>query len=299
MKHTLTNISHFAFFEALEELLNEFLALLTSSSENNGRFKLQADSLIDRTESFLKDSISPDADPVLRLLRKSYNSFEDYHWSKWGGGSEPEIKKELDRLDRFYKSLEQVKGYLMMVETLSEPENTVQFNGITDKTDFLLRKLNIVFGEETYSIATILNLNGIGFRSSEPHEIAEDLGRRGYVNPHHRYGKEDNVHISVKGANYIERKDRQTKRAKGNGELEKKLDNIIEHLTKLGHGQEIIFDEIGELRELQNKLSKKTWSQLLKGKLLDLALDRVISKETASFIYEYLTNSHFKLLEFP
>ena len=75
------------------------------------------------------------------------------------------------------------------------------------------------------------------------------------------------------------------------------IDNIIEHLIKLGYGQEIIFNEINELRELQHKLSKKSWSQLLKGKLLDLALDKLMSTETATSVYEYLTNNSFKLLK--
>ena len=52
-----------------------------------------------------------------------------------------------------------------------------------------------------------------------------------------------------------------------------------------------------KLRNLQTKLPKKTWGQLLKGKLLDLALSEIISKETATYIYENLTNDHFKLLK--
>jgi hypothetical protein len=36
---------------------------------------------------------------------------------------------------------------------------------------------------------------------------------------------------------------------------------------------------------------------LLKGKLLDLALDKLISTETATSVYEYLTNNNFKLLK--
>ena len=79
--------------------------------------------------------------------------------------------------------------------------------------------------------------------------------------------------------------------------MDKKIDIVIEQLTKLGYGQEIIYDEINELRELQHKLSKKSFSQLLKGKVVDLALDKLISTEVAVSIYEYLTNNGFKLLK--
>ena len=79
-------------------------------------------------------------------------------------------------------------------------------------------------------------------------------------------------------------------------ELDEKLDEIIQKLTNLGYGQEIIFKEIEELRGLQGKLSKTSWSQLLKGKLFDLAVDNIINKATAASIFEFLTNKDFKLL---
>ena len=146
-----------------------------------------------------------------------------------------------------------------------------------------------------YSMERILKFNNIKYRDNEAREIAEDLHRRGYVILNDRYGNSDKVKISVKGAAYIERKDKQKKVTKPKNDLDRKIDNIIEHLIKLGYGQEIIFNEINELRELQHKLSKKSWSQLLKGKLLDLALDKLMSTETATSVYEYLTNNSFKL----
>lgn len=79
-------------------------------------------------------------------------------------------------------------------------------------------------------------------------------------------------------------------------EMDEKLDEIIERLTNLGYGQEIIFNEIEELRGLQGKLSKTSWSQLLKGKLFDLAVDNIINRATAASIFEFLTNQDFKLL---
>lgn len=77
--------------------------------------------------------------------------------------------------------------------------------------------------------------------------------------------------------------------------MDLKLNDIVDKLQKLEYGQEIIFDEIEELRGLTNKLSKRSWRQLLKSKLIDLMLAEIINKDVAISIFEYLTNSHFKM----
>lgn len=71
-------------------------------------------------------------------------------------------------------------------------------------------------------------------------------------------------------------------------ELFKTLDKIKMQVDNLGLGQEIIFDEIDELKE-HLKLGKKNWFQLLKGKLLDLGLKEVLDKETIQDIYSTLS----------
>jgi len=65
-------------------------------------------------------------------------------------------------------------------------------------------------------------------------------------------------------------------------ELHNLINQIKDDLRKLGYGQEIIFNEMEDLKDHLN-LGKKNWFQLLKGKLFDLsvgkALDEVIVKE--------------------
>jgi len=60
--------------------------------------------------------------------------------------------------------------------------------------------------------------------------------------------------------------------------------DIKRSLDKLLLGQEVIYDdlkkEIEELKELVHSLSKKNWLELVKGKLVDMVLNEVISKET-------------------
>lgn len=55
--------------------------------------------------------------------------------------------------------------------------------------------------------------------------------------------------------------------------LHNKLNEIIENIKQQGLGQEILFEEIESLKN-HFSLGKKTWFQLLKGKMVDVAIDK-------------------------
>jgi len=76
--------------------------------------------------------------------------------------------------------------------------------------------------------------------------------------------------------------------AKEESELQNRLNGIIEYLEKLGYGQEIIFEEIESLKNHFN-IGKKNWFQLLKGKLFDLGIEKVIEKTLINTIYDTVT----------
>ncbi len=77
-----------------------------------------------------------------------------------------------------------------------------------------------------------------------------------------------------------------------------KLETFKEGIDEIKTGQEIIFNEIDSMKEYFD-LGKKSWTQLLKGKLFDLVTENVLEKAIAPGIYEILTESikagHFKL----
>jgi hypothetical protein len=101
--------------------------------------------------------------------------------------------------------------------------------------------------------------------------------------------------LTIQGRKYVESRlrkvvvDYNTINASQN-ELNKKVDEIIAGLKKQGLGQEILFDELQELKELYSKLDKKNWGQVLKGKLIDLGLAEVINREIMGDIFKELTN---------
>lgn len=71
-------------------------------------------------------------------------------------------------------------------------------------------------------------------------------------------------------------------------ELHNKLNEILEKLKKQGFGQQIIFEEIEDLKNHFN-LGKKNWFQLLKGKVVDLTIKKVLDKTIVKEIYNQLS----------
>lgn len=74
-------------------------------------------------------------------------------------------------------------------------------------------------------------------------------------------------------------------------DLHSKLNKIIEELEKQGFGQQIIFEEIEELKDHFN-LGKKTFFQLVKGKLIDLTIEKALEKTVIVTIYKNLSEGY-------
>ncbi len=79
-------------------------------------------------------------------------------------------------------------------------------------------------------------------------------------------------------------------------EMEDRLNSINVKLTNLGYGQEIILNEIQELKDLLPNLKKKNWSEILRGKFGDLIFNKLVSVETVSIIYEMITGDKLNIL---
>ncbi|MBS2100295.1 hypothetical protein [Carboxylicivirga linearis] len=78
--------------------------------------------------------------------------------------------------------------------------------------------------------------------------------------------------------------------AEEESKLHIKLNEIIEKLERQGCGQEVIFNEIEELKNHFN-LGKTNWFQLLKGKLFDLS-NKTLEKAVIKEIYEFLSDGY-------
>ena len=70
--------------------------------------------------------------------------------------------------------------------------------------------------------------------------------------------------------------------------LHNKLNSIIENLKRQELGQEVLYEEIESLKN-HFGLGKKTWFQLLKGKLMDVAIEKGIEIAIVQPIYNALS----------
>ncbi len=204
-------------------------------------------------------------------------------------------------LERRIKEVKKTYDYLSVSNIITNNESP-KLSTINEKIFFTLEKLYMLDNDHFYSISLIFDLNNIDYREDETNEIAENLKKRGYGNKNSEWETNDFLKITVKGAAYVERKQKSSQAKTKTNEkrvLNDKIDYVIDELKKLDEirfGQQIIFSEIEELRTDSKNLSKKSWGQLVKGKVLDLALKELISKKTAQFIYESLIDDKFSLL---
>lgn len=166
--------------------------------------------------------------------------------------------------------------------------------------DLLVSKLYDLYDDNYYPIKNILEVNGVHLsRTSEDRELGHTLENLGLVslqNTRVMYAQ-----LTVEGKLRVERSRKSQKPdystiPDDQHELNNRINEIFERLEQLGVGQQVIFEEIEDLRNLYPKLTKKNWGELLKGKVIDLGLSKVISIETARFIFNKLTDQGLNLL---
>jgi len=167
------------------------------------------------------------------------------------------------------------------------------------KLDLILEKLYELRGDRNYTIELISELNGIELEYGEGMELAKVLENQGLIDVIYGRNQSDGK-INLYGKMYIEERrntaaENYENISSNQQDINTKIDEIVEHLRRLGLGQEIIFEEIEELKELYTKVGKKTWGQILKGKLIDLSISKLVENDTIGYIYEHLTNNNLRL----
>lgn len=170
-----------------------------------------------------------------------------------------------------------------------------------EKLNFILGKLYHLNDGAFYPLKMLMDGNGVKLISSlELNELADILESNNYIVKLGGIGEDQNVRITASGSLYWEEKGTPYREnyddiSNSQTEVDNRIDEIITTLNNLGLGQEILFEELQELKELYGKLNKKNWSQIVKGKIVDLALAKVIENDTIKYIYEKLTGHDLRL----
>ena len=172
--------------------------------------------------------------------------------------------------------------------------------GVEETKILLLEKLYDLYDDRYYPGLLLLSLIGVQKKSKGEHrDLIAYLLKQGLVSR-----IEDNLYrikITLKGRVDVEKKRKSKLKidikgvAKSQKEVDGRIDEVIEKLIVLGYGQEIIFDEINELKELYGKLNKKNWVEVIKGKLIGLAVSKLLDENAIKFVYEKLTQNTLRL----
>ena len=302
---TYMNLPFNEFKASLEILINEAAELLKleiTDSEALNVLKHKRKIWEDQVKNLLQNSFSKlDNEYVKDFYSATSNSFNI--------GSE----FQLEYLVKIQKETIKAKQYslwgnlrIISVSDAIKSPNDVELRyrlryTTEEKLLLLLTKLYELYDDHFYPIKELLIGNGIILkRYDEDRELAETLEERGLIKIYQGIGHDVMAQLTVEGAIFVE-EDRKPINEKYDSikntqnELEDKVNEIIEYLKKLGYGQEIIFDELQELKEFYQTLNKKNWGQLLKGKLIDLSLAKLIENDTIKFIYESLTDKKLLL----
>ena len=169
-----------------------------------------------------------------------------------------------------------------------------------DILELILDKLYELYDNNIYPILPILEGNGIILKKQrEEFEYVKLLENFGYIISNN-IARQADAQLTVNGKIYVENK---LKQSKPNYEsicddkeiINSKIDDLMGKLEKLGFGQEIIYDELEELKELYIHLNKKNWGELVKGKIIDLGLQQIINEDIMKLIYNSITNDVLRI----
>lgn len=170
-----------------------------------------------------------------------------------------------------------------------------------EKLSFILGKLYKLNDGSFYPLKMLMDGNGVRLNSNvELYELADILESKDYIVKLGGLGEDQSVRITASGSLYWEEKgtpylEDYSDVSNSQTDIDNRIQEIITTLNNLGLGQEILFEELLELKELYGKLNKKNWSQIVKGKIVDLALAKLIENDTVKYIYEKLTGHDLRL----
>ncbi|PQJ11962.1 hypothetical protein CJD36_009220 [Flavipsychrobacter stenotrophus] len=231
----------------------------------------------------------------------------------FGGRSQKPLDTQVkERKDTVRRKIQYLKGNLRIIEQCEYIVEGDKFDiakkasfKVADKLQLLLEKLYALDDGNYYPVGMLLSGNGVKIKhDNEPLELSKMLENNGYVEPMQMGLGSDDIYIRIttNGSMYLEELDRPYKEnysqiPSDKEIMDERIETIIQELNKQGLGQEVLFNELQELKELFGILNKKNWGQILKGKLFDLALGKLVEKDTINFVYEHLTGHALHLLK--
>lgn len=285
----------------VKSLWNEGNILLTKKNEENDLDILRKKTLdwINSLDLFFKKSFSIENNHFKNIVSSGVRDKINFH--NINGYSIDQIKKTIDQK---LINIDYVEHLILMSDAVIDPyviekENRKQFT-FSDKKALLIEKLYQSYDSEFYfNLEDLFLGNGLMMRrDSDLNEFAKILANEGFIEIK-EYGALQ-VRLTTAGAMKMEEKFSSNQRELNiEDEKQKAFDEILseikDELEKANSGNEILFEELQEIKEAIGKVPKKNLFEMVKGKVIDLAIKEVISRETAVYVYEKFTGSKFNL----
>ncbi len=288
----------------------------TNSLEDNGNSLLNSNPRgNNEEESFTKD-YNLWRESVIDFLNKSFGKNNEYSQEfKYSNKNKfqfqdkknsnqinlRELKQDLRNDIRYINYNKNILSVSDLITNPSQVDLQLRENYTSeDILELILEKLYELYDDNTYAILPILEGNGIVLKKQrEEFDYVKILEDSGYVQSNNISRRAD-AQLTIHGKLYIEEK-RKTIRpnyesiSDNKETIEQKFSELFKKLEELGFGQQIIFDELNELRDLYSLLNKKNWGELLKGKVVDLALSKIINTDVMKLIFEHITNDILRI----
>lgn len=159
-----------------------------------------------------------------------------------------------------------------------------------EKLDLILLELYThKFDGQYYDITTILTKKvDINSTLHEAYDLRGELEGRGLIQSIKSMGKNIDARINASGVQYIEEnmlsldRDDAYFTTKEIEDLKIRLDEFADQLKRLEIGIQITYDdlleEIEELKELLERMNKKNWGEVFRGKLVKFGLGYIADK---------------------
>lgn len=261
------------------------------------------------TKEWVQKGVDLLGDPIIPVTFGFANDFRNSGNNGYRINREiPFEKKRKDQAAVIASKLTELyvqKRILSVCDLVTNPESVLiesRSSFTTDQTiNLLLDKLYELYDNMLYPVKPILEGNGVPIRRHyEEHDFVKLLLNQGLVESQLALGQPANAQLSVNGRLYVEEQRSTTKPDYSkipisDEALQQTMDIILHKVSMMEFGQEIIFNELEELKELRGKIKNRTWGQLLKVKLVDLVADKVLDKETVQWIYEEFTKTKLEL----
>jgi len=244
-----------------------------------------------KSKACFQKSFEPEDNDFYKEYLYSYQSGE-------GNRSSMPMASIHNEISTKVQAIISIKDFVKISDLIINPENP-ELNkrkefAIAQKEELLLTKLYSLYPKgKFYSVRNIFEYNGIAMNSSDDDiKICEPLKQIGDIElletPQGITAKLTESGVKIVEKSFLHINQDPTTHPSINAEA--KFNAIITELNNSGIVQDIVFEEINDLRQLIYKLTQKQWKEVVLGKLVDLGVQQSVKNDTLKLIYEKLTN---------